>query len=139
MDVTPLTLGIETLGGVATPLIEKNTTIPTKQSQVFSTADDNQSAVTIKVLQGEREMASDNKQLGDFNLDGIVGGNILSDYQFQINFLNKQFTAVDAFDNNLLPKNVLWRTKEAFSDGCSSKNDSWYSIIQKYIKNVIIF
>ena len=72
LDVTPLSLGIETLGGVTTKLIEKNTTIPTKQSQVFSTADDNQSAVTIKVLQGEREMATDNKELGTFNLEGIA-------------------------------------------------------------------
>jgi molecular chaperone DnaK len=72
LDVTPLSLGIETLGGVTTKLIEKNTTIPTKKSQVFSTADDNQNAVTIKVLQGEREMAADNKQLGLFNLEGIA-------------------------------------------------------------------
>ena len=72
LDVTPLSLGIETLGGVNTKLIEKNTTIPTKKSQVFSTADDNQSAVTIRVLQGEREMANDNKQLGVFNLEGIA-------------------------------------------------------------------
>ena len=72
LDVTPLSLGIETLGGVSTKLIEKNTTIPTKKSQVFSTADDNQSAVTIRVLQGEREMANDNKQLGVFNLEGIA-------------------------------------------------------------------
>ena len=72
LDVTPLSLRIETLGGVSTKLIEKNTTIPTKKSQVFSTADDNQSAVTIKVLQGEREMAADNKQLGLFNLEGIA-------------------------------------------------------------------
>jgi molecular chaperone DnaK len=72
LDVTPLSLGIETLGGVSTKLIEKNTTIPTKKSQVFSTADDNQSAVTIKVLQGEREMAADNKLLGNFNLEGIA-------------------------------------------------------------------
>ena len=72
LDVTPLSLGIETLGGVSTKLIEKNTTIPTKKSQVFSTADDNQSAVTIRVLQGEREMANDNKQLGLFNLEGIA-------------------------------------------------------------------
>ena len=72
LDVTPLSLGIETVGEVTTKLIEKNTTIPTKKSQVFSTAIDNQSAVTIKVVQGEREMASDNKQLGNFNLDGIA-------------------------------------------------------------------
>jgi molecular chaperone DnaK len=72
LDVTPLSLGIETLGGVTTKLIEKNTTIPTKKSQVFSTAEDNQSAVTIKVLQGEREMAVDNKELGIFNLEGIA-------------------------------------------------------------------
>src|SRR3989339_80428 len=71
LDVTPLTLGIETLGGVATPLIIRNTTIPTKKSQVFSTADDNQHAVTINVLQGEREMANDNKSLGRFELTGI--------------------------------------------------------------------
>jgi len=72
LDVTPLSLGIETLGGVSTKLIEKNTTIPTKKSQVFSTAEDNQSAVTIRVAQGEREMASDNKILGNFNLEGIA-------------------------------------------------------------------
>ena len=72
LDVTPLSLGIETLGGVSTKLIEKNTTIPTKKSQVFSTAEDNQNAVTIRVLQGEREMANDNKQLGVFNLEGIA-------------------------------------------------------------------
>jgi molecular chaperone DnaK len=72
LDVTPLSLGIETLGGVATKLIEKNTTIPSKKSQVFSTAENNQSTVTIKVVQGEREMAADNKTLGDFNLDGIA-------------------------------------------------------------------
>ena len=71
LDVTPLSLGIETLGGVFTRLIDKNTTIPTKKSQVFSTAEDNQSAVTIRVCQGEREMANDNKLLGQFNLEGI--------------------------------------------------------------------
>jgi molecular chaperone DnaK len=71
LDVTPLSLGIETLGGVMTKLINKNTTIPTKATQVFSTADDNQTAVTIHVLQGEREMASGNKSLGQFNLTDI--------------------------------------------------------------------
>ena len=71
LDVTPLTLGIETLGGVLTPLIERNTTIPTKKSQVFSTAADNQPAVTIAIFQGDRKMARDNKALGNFNLDGI--------------------------------------------------------------------
>ncbi len=72
LDVTPLSLGIETLGGVSTKLIEKNTTIPTKKSQVFSTAEDNQPAVSIRVLQGERDMASDNKVLGNFELVGIA-------------------------------------------------------------------
>lgn len=71
LDVTPLSLGIETLGGVMTKMINKNTTIPTKHTQVYSTADDNQSAVTIKVFQGEREMAAGNKLLGEFNLEGI--------------------------------------------------------------------
>ena len=72
LDVTPLSLGIETLGGVFTRLIEKNTTIPTNKSQIFSTAEDNQPSVTISVVQGEREMASDNKSLGQFNLEGIA-------------------------------------------------------------------
>ena len=72
LDVTPLSLGIETLGGVSTKLIDKNTTIPTKKSQVFSTAEDNQPAVSIRVLQGEREMAADNKVLGNFELIGIA-------------------------------------------------------------------
>jgi molecular chaperone DnaK len=71
LDVTPLTLGIETLGGVATPIIERNTTIPARRSQIFSTADDNQTAVTVHVLQGERPMAADNVSLGQFNLEGI--------------------------------------------------------------------
>ena len=72
LDVTPLSLGIETLGGVMTKLIEKNTTIPTRKSEVFSTAEDNQPAVSIHVLQGEREMAGDNKTLGRFELTGIA-------------------------------------------------------------------
>ena len=72
LDVTPLSLGIETLGGVMTKMIQKNTTIPTKYAQVFSTADDNQPAVTIKVYQGERDLASGNKSLGEFNLEGIA-------------------------------------------------------------------
>ena len=72
LDVTPLSLSIETLGGVATKLIERNTTIPTKKSQVFSTAEDNQSAVDIHVVQGERQFARDNKTLGQFRLDGIL-------------------------------------------------------------------
>ena len=71
LDVTPLTLGLETLGGVMTPLIERNTTIPVKKSEVFSTADDNQTAVDVHVLQGERPMAGDNMSLGRFRLDGI--------------------------------------------------------------------
>ncbi len=70
LDVTPLSLGIETMGGVMTKLIEKNTTIPTKKTQVFSTAEDNQTAVTVHVFQGEREQASANKFLGQFDLIG---------------------------------------------------------------------
>jgi molecular chaperone DnaK len=72
LDVTPLSLGIETMGGVSTKLIDRNTTIPTKKSQIFSTAEDNQSAVTIRVLQGERQMVSDNTELGRFDLVGIA-------------------------------------------------------------------
>jgi molecular chaperone DnaK len=71
LDVTPLSLGIETLGGIFTRLIDRNTTIPTKKSQIFSTAEDNQNAVTIRCFQGEREMAADNKMLGQFNLESI--------------------------------------------------------------------
>src|SRR5690606_6543695 len=71
LDVIPLTLGIETLGGVLTPLVERNTTIPTQKKQVFSTAADNQPAVTIRVLQGERKMANDNKEIGRFDLTDI--------------------------------------------------------------------
>ena len=71
LDVTPLSLGIETLGGIMTKLVERNTTIPTERKQIFSTADDNQTAVTVKVFQGEREMAADNRLLGQFNLEGI--------------------------------------------------------------------
>src|SRR5690606_22362609 len=71
LDVTPLTLGIETLGGVLTPMIPSNTTIPTKKSEVFSTAADNQPSVEVHVLQGERKMAADNRSLGKFHLDGI--------------------------------------------------------------------
>src|SRR5262249_13906302 len=71
LDVTPLSLGIETLGGVMTKLVERNTTIPAERKQVFSTADDNQTAVTVRVFQGEREMAADNRLLSQFNLEGI--------------------------------------------------------------------
>src|SRR5581483_9187471 len=71
LDVTPLSLGIETLGGVFTRMIDRNTTIPTKKTQTYSTAEDNQNAVTIRVFQGEREMAADNKLLGQFDLVGI--------------------------------------------------------------------
>lgn len=74
MDVTPLTLGIETLGGVSTPLIERNSTIPVSKKQTFSTAEDNQTVVTVHVLQGEREFANDNRTLGRFNLEGIAPG-----------------------------------------------------------------
>ena len=72
LDVTPLSLGIETLGGVCTKIIDRNTTIPTKKSQIFSTAADNQPSVEVNVLQGEREFARDNKSLGTFHLDGIA-------------------------------------------------------------------
>ena len=71
LDVTPLSLGIETLGGVMTKLVDRNTTIPTERKQIFSTADDNQTAVTVKVFQGERQMAADNRLLGQFNLEGL--------------------------------------------------------------------
>ncbi|MGD0898514.1 MAG: Hsp70 family protein, partial [Thermoguttaceae bacterium] len=71
LDVTPLSLGIETLGGIMTKLVERNTTIPTERKQIFSTADDNQTAVTVKVYQGERSMAGDNRLLGQFNLEGL--------------------------------------------------------------------
>jgi molecular chaperone DnaK len=71
LDVTPLSLGVETLGGVMTKLIDRNTTIPTRKSETFSTAEDDQTAVTIRVFQGEREMAADNKLLGQFDLVGI--------------------------------------------------------------------
>ena len=71
LDVTPLSLGIETLGGVFTKLVERNTTIPTERKQTFSTAEDNQTAVTVRVFQGERPMATDNRLLGQFNLEGI--------------------------------------------------------------------
>jgi molecular chaperone DnaK len=74
LDVTPLSLGLETLGGVMTPLIPRNTTIPTRKTEVFSTAEDNQTAVDVHVLQGERPMAKDNKTLGMFRLDGIPLG-----------------------------------------------------------------
>jgi molecular chaperone DnaK len=74
LDVTPLSLGLETLGGVATKLIERNTTIPTSKSQIFSTAADSQPSVEVHIVQGEREMASDNKSLGRFVLDGIAPG-----------------------------------------------------------------
>ena len=70
LDVTPLSLGIETLGGVFTKLVERNTTIPTERKQTFSTAEDNQTAVTVRVFQGERQMAADNRLLGQFNLEG---------------------------------------------------------------------
>ena len=71
LDVTPLSLGVETMGGIMTKIIERNTTIPVRRSEIFSTAEDNQPAVDIHVLQGEREMARDNRTLGQFKLDGI--------------------------------------------------------------------
>ena len=86
LDVTPLSLGLETLGGVCTKIIERNTTIPTKKSQIFSTAADNQTSVDIHVLQGEREMAKDNKTLGMFRLDGIAASNPRGIPQIEVTF-----------------------------------------------------